>query len=155
MAKELTDEQIGKRVVDLREGRGLNQGQLSERLRENGLNWSQGTLSKVESGVRPVRLIEAPTLALVLRTSVSALVDEDRPATDSPMSRELQHEVLDQLDQLSEALGHARSISHLATGSIPLLERSWDTTSRVLDHLVGKSESEYVAGPPTGGGEPQ
>lgn len=148
MANELTDDQVGKRVVDLRERRGLNQGQLSEQLRANGLNWSQGTLSKVEAGMRPVRLIEAPTLALTLRTSVSALVDEDEPKPAGPMPTLLQHEVLDQQEWIKDALMQVRGIRAFASEAIPRLEKSWDTTSRVLDHLVGKSEDEYAAGPP-------
>lgn len=148
MANELTDERVGKMVVELREARGLNQGQLSEQLRASGLNWSQGTLSKVEAGMRPVRLTEAPTLALALRTSVGALVGENRSKLSGLMPAPLQHEVLDQQEWISDALEQARGIRALANDAIPRLERSRDTTSRVLDHLVGKSEDEYVAGPP-------
>ncbi len=55
---------------------GLSQGDLASRLRDEGVNWAQGTLSKVENGERPVRLSEGPTVADVLGIDLSALIDE-------------------------------------------------------------------------------
>lgn len=74
-----TDQQIGQRIVELRDRRGWNQGDFVEILRRHGLNWSQGTLSKVESGLRPVRLTEATLLATALRTRVYELLNADLP----------------------------------------------------------------------------
>lgn len=147
MANTHTDPDVGKKIVELREQRGWNQGQLAELLRENDLNWSQGTLSKVEAGLRPVRLAEAPALALVLRTTIGELVGADEP-TAQPMPANLQHAVLDQLDAIKDALSNAHRIKEFAEKSVPLLEASWGTTSNVLDHLVGKAEDEYTAGLP-------
>lgn len=76
--KRITDEQIGSRIVLLREQRGWNQGELAEALRAHGLNWSQGTLSKVETGSRPIRLTEVPVLLDVLQVGVDDLVDLER-----------------------------------------------------------------------------
>lgn len=56
---------------------GLSQAELSERLRDRGLPWSQGTVSKVELGDRPVRLAEAPMLAESLEVEVEDLLSED------------------------------------------------------------------------------
>ncbi|QSE90302.1 helix-turn-helix transcriptional regulator [Rhodococcus pseudokoreensis] len=148
MAEHHSDQEVGNKIVELRESLGMTQGQLAEQLRSRGLGWSQGTLSKVETGQRSVRLTEAPVVALVLRVRIDELagIEDARPSGQMPAL--LQHEVLDQLDLINDALQQARSIKTLADQSIPALERSWDTTSRVLDHLVGKAETDYEAGPP-------
>lgn len=78
MTPTVTDTQIGARIVELREQRGLSQGELSSRLRSAGLNWSQGTLSRVELGQRPVRLSECPPLTLALRTDLAVLLGEEQ-----------------------------------------------------------------------------
>ena len=57
---------IGERVRQRRISLGLSQGGLAGRLQAAGLAWSQGTLSKVENGDRPVRLSETRALAKVL-----------------------------------------------------------------------------------------
>ncbi|QKT12171.1 helix-turn-helix domain-containing protein [Rhodococcus sp. W8901] len=67
------DEAVGKRIEDLRSARGLSQGQLSDLVRAAGLNWSQGTVSRVEAGTRPVRFTEAFTVAKALGVEVVAL----------------------------------------------------------------------------------
>ncbi|MBM4653538.1 helix-turn-helix domain-containing protein [Rhodococcus hoagii] len=61
-----TDEAIGRRLERLRTDLGLSQGELSEKLRAAGVNWSQGTLSRVETGFRPMRFTEALAVAAVL-----------------------------------------------------------------------------------------
>lgn len=76
---ESSDQAIGRRIQQLREKRGLSQADLARRLREAGVNWSQGTLSKVEAGERPVRLVETPAVARVLRTKVYELVYSHLP----------------------------------------------------------------------------
>nr|WP_240952102.1 helix-turn-helix transcriptional regulator [Rhodococcus sp. BL-253-APC-6A1W] len=57
----------------MRVSQGLSQGELSDKLRAAGLNWSQGTLSRVEAGTRPVRFTEAFTVANVLGIDAIAL----------------------------------------------------------------------------------
>ncbi|WQB75719.1 helix-turn-helix transcriptional regulator [Prescottella equi] len=136
MPTELSDASIGKLVVELREARGLNQGQLSDQLRQNGLNWSQGTLSKVEAGARPVRLTEAPILALTLRTSVASLVGEDQPKAAQPMPTLLQHEVLDMQERLVDSLDLLHRSRELQAKAVGLVNGSWDTTTKVLDFLT-------------------
>lgn len=69
-----SDDRIGSRVAQLRTAAGLKQSDLSAMLRRAGLNWSQATLSKVESGQRPVRLSEATVLADALDVDLSALL---------------------------------------------------------------------------------
>jgi transcriptional regulator with XRE-family HTH domain len=80
------DEEVGRRVEVLRKRLDLSQAEMSERLRANGLNWSQGTLSKVETGARPVRLVEVPALSMALNVEPLALFP-GRPALEEEMSR--------------------------------------------------------------------
>lgn len=68
------DEEVGLRVEAFRRGLGLSQAEMSERLRVSGLNWSQGTLSKVETGARPVRIAELRVLSDMLDVDPLALV---------------------------------------------------------------------------------
>lgn len=73
------DEEIGRRVQFVRERQHLNQAQAVRALRGMGLVWSQGTLSKVESGIRPVRLAEVPAIARALGVSQNELLAPEDP----------------------------------------------------------------------------
>lgn len=70
---------IGGRIKAAREAMGLNQGQLVPLLRDAGLPWSQGALSRAESGQRALKLTEALVLADVLGTSVFELAGVPQP----------------------------------------------------------------------------
>ncbi|MFC9788738.1 hypothetical protein [Rhodococcus sp. NPDC127528] len=173
---------IGERVRDLRkelpseDGKEVTQEELGQRLGAYlEKSWSRQAVSAAEKGERSFAAVELVALAAVLGiavgdllkpkagvesismpsgTSIEArMMSQPGGVGDESMPTLLQHEVLDQLDRIAEALGNARAISRLASESIPGLEKSWDTTSRVLDHLVGKSEPDYTAGPPKGSGE--
>lgn len=67
------DEEIGRRIEALRTSAGLGQKDLSDKLRAVGVNWSQGTLSKVENGSRPIRFTEAVKVAEILNISTVEL----------------------------------------------------------------------------------
>ncbi|WP_207595779.1 helix-turn-helix domain-containing protein [Arthrobacter sp. D5-1] len=73
------DEEIGSRLQQVREGRNLSQAQALRALRAAGLVWSQGTLSKVESGLRPLRLAELPPLARAYGVNQSELMAAENP----------------------------------------------------------------------------
>lgn len=75
------DEEIGLRLQKVRERQNLNQAQAVRALRSVGLVWSQGTLSKVESGIRPVRLAELPAISRALGVSQSDLLAPEDPIT--------------------------------------------------------------------------
>lgn len=68
------DEKIGQAIASARKSAGLEQKELSEALTAKGLNWSQGTLSRVETGDRPVRLSEVVILQEVLRLDANKLL---------------------------------------------------------------------------------
>lgn len=66
---------IGARVRAARVAAGFrNQGDALPHLEAAGLTWTQGTLSRVESGVRPLKLVEAATLATALGVTVGHLL---------------------------------------------------------------------------------
>lgn len=73
------DEEIGRRIQAVRERQKLNQSQAVRALRGAGLVWSQGTLSKVESGIRPVRLAEVPAIARALGVNQAELLAPENP----------------------------------------------------------------------------
>ncbi len=98
MTETRQDEIIGKRIVELRERRGWTQGELARLLRERGLNWSQGTLSKVEAGVRPVRLSEVSALSLVLRTKIYDIVNAHLPVQTESDTKQRVRTSLPQVD---------------------------------------------------------
>lgn len=68
------DQNVAANVRRLRELAGLKQAELVDQLRKDGLeDWHPTTLSRTESGERPVRLSEAHVLARVLGVSVADL----------------------------------------------------------------------------------
>jgi len=73
----LTLEEIGIRIYNARVAAGLNQTQVSERLKDRGLNISRETMSKIENGDRPLSAIELPVFAEVLSVTVDFLLKED------------------------------------------------------------------------------
>lgn len=73
----LTLEEIGARIQSGRVACGLNQVQLSDKLKEQGLHISRETISKIESGDRPLSAMELPVFAAVLSVSVTELLREE------------------------------------------------------------------------------
>lgn len=71
-----SDAEIGARVRDLRVARGMNQTDLSSAMRAEGHAWTQPGTARVELGKRPVRLVEAISLARVLGVSMHTLLDD-------------------------------------------------------------------------------
>lgn len=133
----MTDQEIGARIRDLREGVSVQQGAFAERLREAGLPWSQGTLSRVESGRRPVRLVEAPLLADQLGVSIDDLLGGATESRADTVLIERQRQAIEAvrtdlqraIDRLDGTVGSAVS---LLTG----------LSSDELENLGGFSESE-------------
>jgi len=80
---ERTDVVIGERVRQRRISLGLSQDALAGRLQAAGIAWSQGTLSKVENGDRPVRLSETPSLATVLDLPWYQLLESADPISNA------------------------------------------------------------------------
>lgn len=78
MAKETSplDERYGRRLRAIREERGLTLAQLVGKMQRAGVAYmNTSTLSRIETGVRPVRLTEAQTIARILRVSVDSMTE--------------------------------------------------------------------------------
>lgn len=66
------DSEYGKRMKVLRDGRGLTQAEVVRRMREHGVNYmNASTLSRIESGARPMRLSEAGVLSDIYKIRLS------------------------------------------------------------------------------------
>ena len=70
------DYQVGRNVRLLRGD--LSQAKLAKAMHEAGFKWSQATVWSVESGERPVRLVEAIALASILHAPLEELAAVER-----------------------------------------------------------------------------
>jgi transcriptional regulator with XRE-family HTH domain len=75
-----TERRFVERVKALRAERGWTQGQLAERMVAAGVDYaSQSTVSRLEQGGRPIRLVEAQALAVIFNSTIWQLTaDEPR-----------------------------------------------------------------------------
>lgn len=76
------DQLVGTAIQDRRVRYGYTQGEFAQELRKRGVKWSQGTLSRVELGERPVRLVEATVVAEVLGVELPVLLREGATTED-------------------------------------------------------------------------
>lgn len=74
MTSDGVDVSIGARFRQIRTELDLSQAAMCSRLFTEGVPWSQGTLSKVENGERPIRLAEAPLVARALGVELDELL---------------------------------------------------------------------------------
>lgn len=81
----ITDEQLGQAIERARLARSLTQEGLSTRLIAAGLNWSRVTLSKVESGQRPVKVTELPLVLGALGLSLNEMLG----LSEDPLRRQM------------------------------------------------------------------
>lgn len=70
----ITDKELGELVKAERLKRGWSQEKLVRRMRNAGINWMQSTVTKTESGNRPIRVREVFTLAALLSLDLNAMV---------------------------------------------------------------------------------
>src|SRR5699024_4589604 len=77
-----------RNMQKLREQRGWSQGELARRMQEVGwTSFHQTTVSRIEQGLRPVRLGESRGIAEVLGSSVDQMI---RPGDGSENIRQLE-----------------------------------------------------------------
>lgn len=91
------DEQLGLALQKARATYDMDQSKLVFLVNERGLRWNQSTLSKIESGKRPLRLSEATVLSEVLGMSLEELAF----GSDAPTGnvRSIRDRELDALEQ--------------------------------------------------------
>jgi transcriptional regulator with XRE-family HTH domain len=78
MSESNPDKMVGTVIQNRRLELGISQGELAATLRGLGTNWSQGTLSRVELGERPVRLVEAAVVAKALGIEIGQLLQAEQ-----------------------------------------------------------------------------
>lgn len=72
------DELAGGNIRRLREAAGFTQRDLAVHMRREGWSWSANTVTKTESGARPLRLAEAFTLAGGFDITVDEMLDDEQ-----------------------------------------------------------------------------
>ncbi|MBA9003695.1 helix-turn-helix domain-containing protein [Thermomonospora cellulosilytica] len=102
-----------KRRVEL----GLSQTELARRMADRGFPWHQVTVSRTESGERPIRLDEAAALAGILGLPV-VFIDADQPteglAADLAEATRTIAALRQRVADLERQLGKANArVSHL------------------------------------------
>ena len=71
-----TPEQLVARQVRLlRQGRGWSQQEVAEKMRAYGYQWSQATVTRLESASRPIRLNELADLAILFSVPVTQFLE--------------------------------------------------------------------------------
>jgi transcriptional regulator with XRE-family HTH domain len=71
-----TPEQLVARQVRLlRQGRGWSQQEVAEKMRAFGYQWSQATVTRLESASRPIRLNELTDLAILFGVPVAQFLE--------------------------------------------------------------------------------
>lgn len=68
---------LGRRLREARTARGLTSAEVAERSRELGLRWDRSAVGKIETGDRPVSVIELYILAMITRQPVVELVPHE------------------------------------------------------------------------------
>ena len=71
------DAAIGKVIQGIRQELGMSQLRLCELLRDRGFHWYQQTITRIESGARPLKAVEMFALADALGVGVDAFRTRD------------------------------------------------------------------------------
>jgi len=73
----MCSENIGMKIKNLREEKGLKQNELVDKLAEKNINISRETLSKIENNNRTVSAVELNAICNVLNISIDDIFSED------------------------------------------------------------------------------
>ena len=66
---------VGRQVRLLRQGRGWSQQEVAEKMRAYGYQWSQATVTRLESASRPIRVNELADLAMLFSVPATQFLD--------------------------------------------------------------------------------
>lgn len=78
-SQKWADDQLGKRIRELREHKGWSQPQLAEKLSARRTPMHATTIAKIEAGTRSVRINEAVALAETFGITVDGLLGRSTP----------------------------------------------------------------------------
>ncbi|WP_280245138.1 helix-turn-helix domain-containing protein [Nocardia abscessus] len=134
-----TDRAVGKRLEHLRMTLGLSQEQMSERLRAAGVNWSQGTLSRVETGQRAMRFTEALEVANALNIDASELAPNG--GGFASLARKIRRE----LEEANAAIRNAESQLGVANKRRSSIERRAQIIQLCVELSLGR-KGPYTVG---------
>ena len=89
-----TPEQLVARQVRLlRQGRGWSQQEVAEKMRAYGYQWSQATVTRLESASRPIRLNELADLAILFSVPVAQFLESRDPEFEWDDLESLEREI--------------------------------------------------------------
>lgn len=120
---------VGRQVRLLRQGRGWSQQEVAEKMQAYGYQWSQATVTRLESASRPIRVNELADLAKLFGVPATQFLDSrardfawddldalEREIEELTAERREIREHLDRQEALAEeaARGRASVAGHLA-----------------------------------------
>ena len=120
---------VGRQVRLLRQGRGWSQQEVAEKMQAYGYQWSQATVTRLESASRPIRINELADLARLFGVPATQFLDSrardfawddldalEREIEELTAERREIREHLDRQEALAEeaARGRASVAGHLA-----------------------------------------
>ena len=120
---------VGRQVRLLRRGRGWSQQEVAEKMQAYGYQWSQATVTRLESASRPIRVNELADLARLFEVPATQFLDSrardfawddldalEREIEELTAERREIREHLDRQEALAEeaARGRASVAGHLA-----------------------------------------
>lgn len=103
----LTQIEIGTRIKQIRESKGISQQSLVNELNEIGMSLSRETLSKIENGNRTLAVHELKGICKVLKVSVEVLLeDEEDEVTLEKLFRKqnLHEDTLKKIDVIEDMI---------------------------------------------------
>lgn len=68
---------VGRQLRLLRQGHGWSQQEVAEKIRPFGYQWSQATVTRLESATRPIRLNELADLALLYGVPIEQFLEPE------------------------------------------------------------------------------
>jgi transcriptional regulator with XRE-family HTH domain len=72
---------VARHIRLLRQGRGWSQQEVAEKMRPYGYEWSQATVTRLESATRPIRLNELADLATLFGVPVTQFLESRGPGS--------------------------------------------------------------------------
>lgn len=106
---ESWEKRFGEVVRGWRQSRGWSQEEVAEKLRHQGFEMHQTTITKIERGTRPLRVAEASAIAQIFDMPVMAVFELSLPGDapwwapdDQPETIRKKHELLERARQQSE-----------------------------------------------------
>ncbi len=120
---------VGRQVRLLRQGRGWSQQDVAEKMQAYGYQWSQATVTRLESASRPIRVNELADLARLFGVSATQFLDS--------RARDLAWDDLDALErEIEELTAERREIQEHLDRQKALVDEAEAGCAVVAAHLA-------------------